>query len=91
MDDSVSTLRKCYALPYGIFEPRSLYKSVFLAGLISGHGGRKGGPSGFTKTSHTNLGLLNEATHLLTGTQRGLKAIIQLEFTKYTTEFTTWL
>ena len=68
MDDSVSTLLKCYALPYGIFELRSLYKSVFLAGLISGHGGRKGGPSGLHIHQDLKYRLgalfLNEATQL---------------------------
>lgn len=35
----VSTLLKCYTLSHGIFESISLYKSIFLSGPISGHGG----------------------------------------------------
>lgn len=83
-DNFVSTLLKCHILPYGIFEPRSLYKLMLLAGLISWPGGREGGPLDLTltKTSHRDLQMrLNTHSQV----HRGLKAaLIQPEFIKYT-------
>lgn len=75
----VSTLLKCHTLPYGPCEPRFLFKSMLLVGLISWPGGREEGP--FRPYIHKDLtsrpGALppSEAAHTLTGTQRGLKAV----------------
>lgn len=75
----VSIPLKCYTLPYGIFESRFLYKTIFLVGahLWTWKQGERTLWTSHSQTPHIQTVALppNEAMHPLTGTQWGLEAV----------------